>query len=698
MEEKILEIVKVSRNNGLTKQEVYKKLAYTNLSFEDFEEIFDDLLNQNKIYNTGKDKYTLNPFEKGEVLITKKGVILVKTKDDTIEISKDEFNCVTGDKVLIRITDFNQKRGTIKEVLDRKGLIAEVKNDNKKKYAIVRERDKKQVYELKTNQNLVDGMIIGIKIDKSRKDKNPVATVDRVFGHKNKPRIDEEMILYENNFGYEWSKEVIEELKHIPSEVSEKDKQNRRDLRSKTIFTIDGDDTKDIDDAISIEKLSNGNYLLGVHIADVSNYVKEGSAIDKEAYQRATSVYMNSVVNPMYPVELSNGICSLNPEVDRLALSVEMEIDKTGKLINYDIFESVINSRKQMTYKNVNKILNDEEIPEGYEIFKEDLKSLYELSKILENNRIKRGYQEFDIPEIKVITDENGNPIDFIKRETGKGEKLIEMFMLAANETVATYVYQMNIPFIYRDHDIPNEEKLKKVTSVIKSYGENIDTKGKVLSSKYIKDLLEQLKNTQKAVTYSNMILRSLAKATYESYNIGHFSLGINSDIGEAYTHFTSPIRRYPDTTVHRVLKSILRGDIEKLYTDYHKAKMSEIAKHSSTQEQNSDKCERESNKMKSAEYMQNYIGEIYQGVISGFTNSGMYVELPNLIEGRVGYNTMDDFYDYNEELETLIGERTKKVYRLGDEVEVKVVKASKELREIDFEIEKPKTRTRKAG
>ena len=697
MEEKILEIVKVSRNNGLSKQEVYKKLAYTNLPFEDFEEIFDDLLNQNKIYNTGKDKYTLNPFEKGEVLITKKGVILVKTKDDTIEISKDEFNCVTGDKVLIRITDFNQKRGTIKEVLNRKGLIAEVKNDNKKKYAIVREREKEQVYELKTNQNLVDGMIIGIKIDKNRKDKKPVATVDRVFGHKNKPRIDEEMILYENNFGYEWSKEVLEELKHIPSEVSEKDKQNRRDLRSKTIFTIDGDDTKDIDDAISIEKLSNGNYLLGVHIADVSNYVKEGSAIDKEAYQRATSVYMNSVVNPMYPVELSNGICSLNPEVDRLALSVEMEIDKTGKLINYDIFESVINSRKQMTYKNVNKILNDEEIPEGYEIFKEDLKSLYELSKILENNRIKRGYQEFDIPEIKVITDENGNPIDFIKRETGKGEKLIEMFMLAANETVATYVYQMNIPFIYRDHDIPNEEKLKKVTSVIKSYGENIDTKGKVLSSKYIKDLLEQLKNTQKAVTYSNMILRSLAKATYESYNIGHFSLGINSDIGEAYTHFTSPIRRYPDTTVHRVLKSILRGDIEKLYTDYHKAKMSEIAKHSSTQEQNSDKCERESNKMKSAEYMQNYIGEIYQGVISGFTNSGMYVELPNLIEGRVGYNTMDDFYDYNEELETLIGERTKKVYRLGDEVEVKVVKASKELREIDFEIEKPKTRTRKA-
>lgn len=699
MEEKILEIVKVARNNGLTKQEVYKKLAYTNLSFEEFEEFFEDLINQKKIYNTQKDKYTLNPFEEGEILITKKGVILAKTKDDTYEISKDEFNCVTGDKVLIRITDFSQKRATIKSILERKGIVAEVKNENKRKYAVVKERDKEQIYELKSDKNLVDGMIIGIKIDKTRKDKHPVATVDRVFGHKNKPRIDEEMILYENNFNYEWPKEVLNELKYIPVEVSEQDKKGRRDLRDKTIFTIDGDDTKDIDDAISIEKLANGNYKLGVHIADVTNYVKEGSAIDKEAYQRGTSVYMNSVVNPMYPVELSNGICSLNPEVDRLALSVEMEINKNGKLINYDIFESLIRSRKQMTYKKVNKILENEETPEGYEEFVENLQELYNLSKILETNRKKRGYQEFNIPEVKVITDEEGKPIDFIQRESGKGEKLIEMFMLAANEVVGTYVYQMGIPSIYRDHDKPNEEKLKKVTSIIQNYGENIDAHGNMLSSKYIKDLLDQLKDAEKVKTYSSMILRSLAKATYEANNIGHFSIGINSDIGEAYTHFTSPIRRYPDTTIHRVLKSILRGNIEKLYTDVHKAKMLEIANHSSTQEQNADKCERESNKMKAAEYMQEHIGETYPGTISGFTKSGMYVELPNLIEGRVGYSTMDDFYNYNEEQETLVGEKAKKVYRLGDEVEVKVVKSSKELREIDFELEKQeKVRTRRVG
>ena len=686
MIERILEILKVSRNNGLTKEEVYKKLAHTNLSFKDFEEVFDDLKNKRKIYQTGKDKYTLNPFKEGEVKITKKGVILVKTEDETIEITEDQFNCVTGDIVKIRITDFNENKGTIKEVIDRKGIIAEVRIKNKKKYAVT--KDEKE-YELQTDQNVVDGLIIGIKIEKDRKSKQPIATIDRVFGHKNKPRLDEETILYENNFEFIWNDLIKKELLDIPSEVKEEDKQGRIDLRDEIIFTIDGDDTKDIDDAISLKKLDNGNYLLGVHIADVSNYVKEGSEIDKEAYQRATSVYMNTVVNPMYPVELSNGICSLNPNVDRLALSCQMELDKNGNLVNYDIFESVIRSRIQMTYKKVNKILNDEETPEGYEPYKEILKDLYNLSQILEKNRKKRGYQEFDVPEIKVVTDDEGVPTEITKRETGKGEKLIEMFMLAANETVATYVYQMNIPFIYRDHDKPNEEKLKKVTNVIKSYGEKVDTKGKLLTPKYIEDLLSSLKDSEKKVTYSTMILRSLAKATYESYNIGHFSIGIDVNKGEAYTHFTSPIRRYPDTTVHRVLKKILHHNVEELYTDDHKRKMTEIAKHSSVQEQNADNCERQSNKMKTAEYMENYIGETYEGIISGFTPNSMFVELPNLIEGRVGFTNMDDFYNYDEELEIITGEKTNKVYRLGDKVNVTLVRASKELREIDFEITK---------
>ena len=701
MEEKILEILKVSRNNGLSKQEVYKKLAYTNLSFEDFEEVFDDLQTRQEIYQTGKDKYTINPFKEAEIQITRKGLILAKTDKDTYEISEDQFNCLTGDKVKIRITDFNQKKGTIKEVLTRKGTPAEVKIENGKKYAIVRNKENETKYELKTDENLVDGILIGIKLEKNRKDKQPVATLDRIFGHKNKPRLDEEIILYENNFNYEWPEEVKKEIKYIPSEVSEEEKKGRRDLRNIEIFTIDGDDTKDIDDAISLDKLENGNYLLGVHIADVANYVKEGTAIDKESYERATSVYMNTVVNPMYPVELSNGICSLNPETDRLAMTAEMEINPKGKVVNYDIFESVIHSRKQMTYKNVNKILKSEEVPEGYEPFQNKLKEMYELSKILKKNRQTRGYQEFQTSEIKVVTDENGIPTEIGKREDGPGQKLIEMFMLAANETVATHIYNMGIPSIYRDHDKPNEEKLKKVTEIIKNYGETFKTKGKVLSPKYLSSLLEELKETQKYETYCNMILRSLAKATYESYNIGHFSVGINSDKREAYTHFTSPIRRYPDTTVHRVLKMIFQMQTEKLYSKEHKEKMAAIAKHSSIQEQNADKCERESNKMKTAEYMENILkenqNEIYEGIISGFAATGMYVQLPNLIEGRVGYNTMDDFYHYDDEQEIIIGEKTGKIYRLGDKVTVKLTKASKMLREIDFEIEqKSKNQTNK--
>ena len=682
MEERILDILRVSRNNGLTKKEVYKKLGHNNLSYDEFEEVFYDLQERKKIYQTGKESYTLNPFKEGEVKITKKGKTLVITDEDTIEITEDQFHCVTGDRVKIRITDFNERKGTIKEVIDRKGIIAETEIMHGKKCAVTKDG---KIYELETDENIIDGIIVGIKIQKGRKDKEPVATIDKIFGHKNRPRLDEETILYENNFNYEWPEEVKEEVKNIPSEVQEEDKKGRKDLRDEEIFTIDGLDTKDIDDAISLKKLENGNYLLGVHIADVTNYVKEHSAIDGEAYKRGTSVYMNTVVNPMYPVELSNGICSLNSNVDRLALSCQMELDSNGNLKDYDIFESIIKSKLQMNYTAVNKILNDEEVQEEYKPFEKTLKTMYELTEVLEKNRKGRGYQEFDVPEIKVITDDSGKPIEISRRSQGKGEKLIEMFMLQANETVATYVYNMNLPFVYRVHDKPNEDKLKRVTNIIKSYGENIVTSHNIMSPKYIEDILVSLKGTEKSEIYSTMLLRSLAKATYESYNIGHFSIGIDSAKKEAYTHFTSPIRRYPDSTVHRLLKKILHNETDELHGD--KNKLTAIAKHSTVQEQNSDNCERQSNKMKTAEYMEQYIGEEYEGKISGFTPNSMFVELPNLIEGRVSFSSMDDFYSYDEEMEIITGENNKKVYRLGDKVKVTLVRASKELREIDFEL-----------
>ena len=315
------------------------------------------------------------------------------------------------------------------------------------------------------------------------------------------------------------------------------------------------------------------------------------------------------------------------------------------------------------------------------------------LAEILQKNRENRGYQNFDIPEEKIETDENGKPTNIDERIQRKGEKLIESFMLAANEVVATYIYQMGISSIYRDHDKPDETRLKKVINVITNYGDKLEVKGKLSSSKCVQSILKQISKTTRKLVYSQMVLRCLAKATYEAYNIGHFSIGINSNIGEAYTHFTSPIRRYPDTTIHRVLKAILHNKIENLYTDSHKQKMQAIAKHSSIQEQNADKCERESNKMKMAEFMENYLGEEYEGFICGFTPSGMFVKLPNLVEGRVSYSTMDDYYNYNEDLEIIQGEKTNKIYRLGDKVMIKVVKADPLLREIDFELQKPKVR-----
>ena len=694
IENKILEVLKLSRDNGMDKETIYKKIGYSNLSFNDFEEIFDDMKERKLVYQTGKSSYTKNPFIEGETLVTKADKLLVKTEEGTYEVEENVFNCVTGDIVRLRITDENGKKGTITEIIERKGFSAELVTENGKRYAVTRTGDK---YEIDAPNNIVDGNIIGIKIEKDRKSRKPIAIIDKVIGHKNRPRIEEETILYENNFGYEWNALLLKEVDKIPSEVEESAKEGRRDLRDKMIFTIDGDDTKDIDDAISLEKLENGNYLLGVHIADVSNYVKEGSEIDKEAHARATSVYMNTVVNPMYPVELSNGICSLNPEVDRLAMSCDMEIDNNGKLINFDVYESVIRSRKQMTYKKVNKILKDEEIPEGYEEYASVLKEMNKLAHILKESRIKRGYQNFDLPEIKVVTDENGKVTEIGTRIQDEGEELIEQFMLAANETVGTYIYLIGVPSIYRDHDIPNEENLKRVISIIRNYGDNIEVKGKITSPKYIQELLEKIEKTERKEVYSNMVLRCLAKATYEAYNIGHFSIGVDASKKEAYTHFTSPIRRYPDTTIHRVLKLILHGEMEQLYDENHKHKMIEIANHSSVQEKNSDKCERESNKMKTAEYMNDFIGEEYEATIISFTKGGMFVQLPNLIEGRVGFESLHGFYNYEPDLEMLIGENNKNTYKLGDKVNVKLIKADKDLREIDFEIiSLPKSKTRK--
>ena len=468
-------------------------------------------------------------------------------------------------------------------------------------------------------------------------------------------------------------------------EVSESELSSRRDLRGWEIFTIDGDDTKDIDDAISIKKLPNGHFELGVHIADVSYYVKEGSPLDDEAMERGTSVYLVDRVIPMLPHELSNGICSLNPGVDRLAISCVMEFDGVGKQLNYEIFPSVIKSRLQMTYKKVNSILVDNVVPDGYEPFVKSLRLMEELAQILRKAKIKRGYIDFDVDEAKILVDENCVPTEVVLRDRSLGENLIEDFMIAANECVATHIYFMNLPFIYRVHEVPKEEKIRSFLGFIGSLGYQVPGDIKDTRPTTMQKLLKFLKDKPEFKILSSLLLRSMQKAVYKPENLGHYGLASN-----CYTHFTSPIRRYPDTTVHRLLHTYLfDGKMDMATIRKWEDKLVYIADHSSARERASVDCEREVEDMKMAEYMEKHIGEEFEGMISSVTSFGMFVELDNLIEGLVPLRDMNDFFHFDEEHMTLIGERSRVKYVIGERVVVKVVRASKEDKTIDFEVVK---------
>ena len=447
------------------------------------------------------------------------------------------------------------------------------------------------------------------------------------------------------------------------------------------IFTIDGDDTKDIDDAISLDILENGHYKLGVHIADVSYYSKEGSALDKEAALRGTSVYLVDRVIPMYPHKLSNGICSLNPNVVRLAISCVMEIDEKGNTVDYEIFESYIKSRIQMTYKKVNKVIEEDIIPEGYEEFADKLKEMNELSKIIRKNKDERGYINFDVDEAKILVDENCHPIDVVLRNRGRGENMIEDFMICANECVATHIFYMQLPFIYRVHEEPKEEKISNYMSYLAAMGIQVNGKVNDVRPKTMQRLLKSLEGNPKYPILADQLLRSMQKAIYLPENLGHYGLA-----SKCYTHFTSPIRRYPDTTVHRLLRTYLfKGEISQETVKKWEMKLPEIADHSSEMERESIECERDVDDMKMAEYMEDHIGDEFEGMISGVANFGMFVRLPNLIEGMVRITDMNDYYKYDEISQTLTGEKKHKRYSLGDQVRVKVINASKEARSIDF-------------
>ena len=533
-----------------------------------------------------------------------------------------------------------------------------------------------------SKKQCVEGHKVLVEIIKEISKKNFLGKVTKIIGHKNDPGVDIISIALRHGIEIEFNENVKNELKYIPSEVTEEELKNRVDLTNEMIFTIDGDDTKDIDDAISIEK-NDGIYKLGVHIADVSHYVKIGSSLYESAFARGTSSYLADTVIPMIPHQLSNGICSLNPDVVRLTISCEMKINSKGKIIEYDIFPSYIKSRKQMTYKNVNKILMENVIPEGYAEYAETLKEMKELASILRKEKESRGYIDFGLDEAKVIQDKNGKAIDIVKRTSGDGEKLIEDFMIAANETVATHISNMDLPFIYRVHDIPNTEKIEDFKNLIKQLGYNININTNKITPLAMQKILNDLKDKKEFTILSDMLLRSMKKAIYSTTNIGHFGLALTN-----YTHFTSPIRRFPDLTVHRLLRTYLfekRIDMETI--NFNQKYLIDVATNSSETEVASIEAERDVLDMKMAEYMEDHIGEKYKGIISSVTNFGMFIELENLVQGLVHISTLDGYYNYVPKLLSLVKEDNSKKYRIGDEVNIIVTSASKENSTVDFEL-----------
>lgn len=689
MEEQIIEILK-DETKGKTIDEINKGLHYKSIKgINDLQTVLDQMTTEGILHKSKKREYILMSNTKtlkcGYIRINRSGngFVDVENGPDIFVRSENLNGAINNDFVEVDYSTRNNEAYVIKILKrDLSNLVGEMVSI-KNKLVFKPDDDKLNIIVKLTKDSLnqvVEGHKVLVQIIKEIGKRQYLGKIAKIIGHKNDPGVDIIAIALRHGIEVEFSEEVIKELEDIPNVVSENEKVGRKDLTNEMIFTIDGDDTKDIDDAISIKK-NNDNYILGVHIADVSHYVKMGSSLYDSAFNRGTSSYLADTVIPMIPHQLSNGICSLNPEVERLTISCVMTINKNGKVIDYDIFPSVIKSRKQMTYKNVNKILEEDIVPEGYEDYVSDLKLMAELAKILRAEKVSRGYIDFGLDEAKIIQDENGKAIDVVKRERGVGENLIEDFMIAANETIATHISNMDLPFIYRVHDVPNSEKIEDFKNLIKQMGYQIHTDLNKITPLTMQKVLNELRDKKEFNILSDMLLRSMKKAIYSTNNIGHFGLALTN-----YTHFTSPIRRFPDLTVHRLLRTYLfenRIDMETI--NYNEKYLVDVATNSSETEVAAQEAERDVLDMKMAEYMESHIGEEYDGIISSVTNFGMFVELDNLIEGLVHISTLDGYFEYIPEILSLVSDN--KRYRIGDTVRVVVVSASKESSTIDFEL-----------
>ena len=700
---KILDLMSDDDYVPMKAKEIAMIMRVPKNEYHQFLEVIGKLELELKIEKNRKNRYKLSDktYYEGYYRKNQKGFGFVRIEDreDEIYISKENsLNALNGDHVLIEIIDEENK------IKSAEGKVVRILKHEKDTFVGTFQYNKNFGFVIPDDKNFGTDIFISkknfgkarnnhkvlVKIIKyPERGKKAEGKIIEVLGNVNEAGVDMLSIIKEHNLPARFPEKVVEEAKKCGDKVSEKDIENRRDFRNKNIFTIDGEDAKDLDDAVRVEKLENGNYKLEVHIADVSNYVKENSLLDSEALIRGTSIYMLGRVIPMLPRELSNGICSLNQGEDRLTLSCIMEIDKNGNVISSDVCKGVICVTKRMSYKDVQKILdgNDKEILEKYEPYIEDFKLMEELAHILKKRRLENGYLNLDLPETKIELDIDGKVVNIGKYETTFANEIIEHFMLTANETIAEKFYWLQAPFIYRVHEEPDLEKVKELNKFLFNYGLKIKASKDNIYPKEFAKILDEIKGKEEERVISTLILRTLKLAKYDYENKGHFGIA-----SKFYCHFTSPIRRYPDLFIHRVISKYLENNYVLDDEEYNllEKQAEDRSVKSSEREKIATEVEREALKMKMAEYMEERIGEEYDAIISSITSFGIFAELENTIEGLIRFENLgDEYFIYNEERKIIIGEITNKTYKIGDKIRIRVIRASKELKEIDFELVK---------
>ena len=699
-QQKILDLMKDEDYVPMKAKELALIMRVPKNEYNEFLEVLGNLELEMKIQKNRKNRYKLveKTYYDGIYRKNQKGFGFVRIEnEEEIYITKENsLNALNGDRVLVEILEESNKvksaEGKVVRILKHeKDTIVGIFQNNKS-FGFVVPDDRNfgtDIFISKKNFGKArDNHKVLVKITKYPQDgKNAEGKIIEVLGNVNEAGVDMLSLIKEYNLPSTFPEEVVEEAKKYGDKIDEKDIKNRVDFRDREIFTIDGEDAKDLDDAVRVEKLDNGNYKLEVHIADVSHYVKENSLLDREAIIRGTSIYMLGRVIPMLSRELSNGICSLNEGEDRFTLSCIMEIDKKGNVISGEVVKGIINVTKRMSYTDVQAILDGNEIViNHYKPYIQEFKNMEELALILKNKRMEQGYLNLDIPESKIGLDIDGKVVSVGKYETSFANEIIEQFMLSANETIAEKFYWLQAPFIYRVHEKPDIEKIQELNKFLFNFGLKIKANKDNIYPKEFAKILEETKGKEEEKVVSNLVLRTLKLARYEAENKGHFGIASNY-----YCHFTSPIRRYPDLFIHRVISKYLEEnyDVKDNWIEEHQKQAEDRAKQSSEREKIATKVEREAEDLKKAEYMESRIGEEYEGIISSITSFGMFVELENTIEGLIRFEDLgDEYFIYNEEKKQLIGEKSNKVYKIGDKVKIRVKKASKILRQIDFEIQ----------